>query len=65
MAKLEAAIASRRREEEEAMLKRGQEKEAAVRSQHKEKVNITPIALKVARFSVSFFVISQYSSHAL
>uniref|UniRef100_G3NQN5 Coiled-coil domain containing 148 n=1 Tax=Gasterosteus aculeatus aculeatus TaxID=481459 RepID=G3NQN5_GASAC len=38
VAKLEAAIASRRREEEEAMLKRGQEKEAAVRSQHKEKV---------------------------
>ncbi|XP_068428628.1 coiled-coil domain-containing protein 148-like [Clinocottus analis] len=38
VAKLEAAIASRQQEEEEAKLKREQEKEAAVRSQHKEKV---------------------------
>ncbi|XP_031714533.1 coiled-coil domain-containing protein 148 [Anarrhichthys ocellatus] len=38
VAKLEAAIASRQQEDEEARLKREQEKEAAVRSQHKEKV---------------------------
>ena len=39
MAKLEAAIAARQQEEEEARLKREQEKEAAIRSQHKENVN--------------------------
>ncbi|XP_069558551.1 coiled-coil domain-containing protein 148-like [Brachyistius frenatus] len=38
VAKLEAAIATRRQEEEEAKFKREQEKEAAVRSQQKEKV---------------------------
>ncbi|XP_078117905.1 coiled-coil domain-containing protein 148-like [Sander vitreus] len=38
VAKLEAAIAARQQEEEEARLKRKQEKEAAIRSQHKEKV---------------------------
>ncbi|XP_068559826.1 coiled-coil domain-containing protein 148-like [Cebidichthys violaceus] len=38
VAKLEAAIASRQQEDEDARLKREQEKEAAVRSQHKEKV---------------------------
>lgn len=39
MAKLEAAIAARQQEEEEARLKTEQEKETAIRSQQKEKVN--------------------------
>lgn len=38
MAKLEAAIAARRQEEELDRLKREQEKEATLRSQQKEKV---------------------------
>ncbi|XP_038576334.1 coiled-coil domain-containing protein 148-like [Micropterus salmoides] len=38
VAKLEAAIAARQQEEEEARLKREQEKETAIRSQQKEKV---------------------------
>ncbi|XP_037645259.1 coiled-coil domain-containing protein 148-like [Sebastes umbrosus] len=38
VAKLEAAIAARQQEEEEARLKREQEKEAAMRSKHKEQV---------------------------
>ncbi|XP_024142811.1 coiled-coil domain-containing protein 148 isoform X1 [Oryzias melastigma] len=38
VAKLEAAIAARQREEEKARVKREKEKEAAVRLQHKEKV---------------------------
>ncbi|XP_030614887.1 coiled-coil domain-containing protein 148 isoform X2 [Archocentrus centrarchus] len=38
VAKLEAAIAARQQEEEEARLKREREKEAAIRSQQKEKV---------------------------
>ncbi|XP_026233042.1 coiled-coil domain-containing protein 148 isoform X2 [Anabas testudineus] len=38
VAKLEAAIAARQQEEEEARLKREQEKEASIRSQQKEKV---------------------------
>lgn len=39
MAKLEAVIAARQQEEREARLKREQEKETAIRSQQKEKVN--------------------------
>lgn len=39
MAKLEAVIAARQQEEEEARLKREQDKEMAVRSQQKEKVD--------------------------
>ena len=38
MAKLEAAIAARQQEEEEAKLKRDQEKEATIRLQQKDKV---------------------------
>lgn len=38
MAKLEAAIAARQRAEEEARLKREQEREAAIRSQQKDEV---------------------------
>lgn len=41
MAKLEAVIAARQQEEEEARLKREQDKEMAVRSQQKEKVDRT------------------------
>uniref|UniRef100_A0A8C2ZBE5 Coiled-coil domain containing 148 n=1 Tax=Cyclopterus lumpus TaxID=8103 RepID=A0A8C2ZBE5_CYCLU len=61
VARLEAAIASRQQEEEEARLKREQEKEAAVRSQHKEKVNsITPITLNGSVFfSCSISLISK------
>lgn len=53
MAKLEAAIAARQQEEEEARLKSEQKKERAIRSQQKEKVSVvTPITAKRA-FEVS------------
>lgn len=55
MAKLEAAIAARQQEEEDARLKREQKKERAIRSQQKEKVSVvTPITAKRA-FEVSSF----------
>ncbi len=41
MRKLEALIAARQQEEEEARLRREQEKETAIRSQQKEKVNMS------------------------
>lgn len=54
MAKLEAAIAARQNAEEEARLKREQEKETAIRSQQKDKVILPsshPITLHLLDYS--------------
>lgn len=54
MARLEGIIAARQREEEEARLKRDQEKEMEFRSEQKEKVNILKTFFSSCSFCLEF-----------
>lgn len=57
MAKLEAAIAARQREEEEERLKREQRKERAARSQQKEKVSEVSLRWRFPATTCGFMLV--------
>lgn len=64
MAELEAAIAARQNAEEEARLKREQEKETAIRSQQKDKVispSSHPITLHLFDYSTFAYECGEHS----